>query len=81
MSYEPGKGYRDGWEDRHFGKPNMAPMGWGNATTDDSVYWDEYKQGYADASKRIVEDARRTISDMKADLNKRFLTESNERLL
>lgn len=81
MTYEQGKGYRDGWEDRHFGKPNAAPMGWGSATTDDAVYWDEYKVGYADASKKIVQEARRTIADMKNELDNRFLTESNERLL
>ena len=72
--YSPGKGYRDGWDDRHNGKPNASPMGWGSATTDKAVYWEEYRIGYADASRKILEDAKRSIDEMRKDISQ-YLTE------
>jgi hypothetical protein len=67
MSYTPGQGYRDGYDDRHNGVKSRCPFGCG--TTDDP-YWTEYKEGYADADRKIMEDARRSINE-----NKKFLTE------
>lgn len=75
MTYEPGRGYTVGWHDRHYGKPNISPTDWGNATSDDKVYWEEYRQGYADASKKIIDEAKKVIREMGRDINKRFLTE------
>ncbi len=72
--YTPGKGYKDGWNDRHEGKPKACPTQWGNATTDNGVYWDEYRIGYADASRKILENAKRSIEEMKQDISQ-YLTE------
>jgi hypothetical protein len=69
VTYSPGQGYKDGWNDRQAGKPTAAPMGWGSATTDTSVYWEEYRIGYADASHRILDDAKRSIREMKKEIS------------
>jgi hypothetical protein len=75
--YSPGQGYKDGWNDRHAGKANAAPMGWGSATTDKSVYWEEYRIGYAEASRRILDDAKRSIEEMKRDISQYLTEDSN----
>lgn len=72
--YFPGQGYKDGWSDRQAGKPNASPMGWGSATSDKTVYWEEYRIGYAEASRKILEDAKRSIEEMKKDISQ-YLTE------
>ena len=58
MSYTPGKGYRDGYNDRHGGLQSRCPFGSG--TTDDP-YWTEYKQGYAEADRKIMQEARKSV--------------------
>jgi hypothetical protein len=65
MNYQKGQGYKDGWNDRIEGKPNMSPSLRGCATTDDRVYWEEYVYGYADASRQVISDARKEIEEMK----------------
>lgn len=72
--YFPGQGYKDGWNDRQAGKPNASPVGWGSATSDKTVYWEEYRIGYAEASRKILEDAKRSIEEMKKDISQ-YLTE------
>jgi hypothetical protein len=69
MSYTPGKGYRDGYNDRLGGQKSRCPFGSG--TTDDP-YWREYKEGYADADRKVMEDARSSINDKT-----RFLRETD----
>jgi len=61
--YEAGQGYRDGWNDRHEGEANRCPIN-GCATSDD-LYWNEYRIGYSEACKQVLEDARKTIGEMK----------------
>lgn len=72
--YFPGQGYKDGWNDRQAGKPNASPVGWGSATSDKTVYWEEYRIGYAEASRKILEDAKKSIEEMKRDISQ-YLTE------
>jgi hypothetical protein len=60
--YIPGKGYRDGYQDRQQGKPNLSIIET-SILENQSQYWEEYKLGYSEASKRIIEDARSTINE------------------
>ena len=60
MSYTAGQGYRDGYNDRQSGSRSRCPFRSG--TTDDP-YWREYKAGYADADREILEDARRGVKE------------------
>ena len=69
MAYTPGQGYKDGYHDRHSGTKSRCP--YGSGTTDDP-YWREYKEGYADADRRIMDDARNSITE-----NKKFLSETD----
>ena len=73
-AYIKGQGYRDGYNDRMVGNPNRAPRGHSFATMDNKVYWEEYDHGYADASNRIITDARRDIQEMEKDI-KQFLVD------
>jgi hypothetical protein len=74
-SYIPGKGFKDGWNDRKEGKPNRWVIEMGSATTDDP-YWGEYKHGYGEADVDILTNARRNVreEDQKKE-NSRFLAE------
>lgn len=76
-SYTPGKGYKDGWNDRYAGKPKTYPMEWDTAKTDHDIYCDEYRIGYADASRKILEDAKRSIEEMKQGISQ-YLTEDSD---
>jgi len=66
MNYNPGQGYRDGYSDRKSGSRSRCPFGSG--TTDDP-YWREYKEGYADADMKILEDARRGMKEQNQFLS------------
>ena len=66
MNYNAGQGYRDGYSDRQGGSRSRCPFGSG--TTDDP-YWREYKQGYADADMKILEDARRGMKEQNQFLS------------
>jgi hypothetical protein len=68
--YTPERGYKDGWHDRMNGKPSMAPIRWGNATTDHAPYWTEYRIGYQEACDHIILKARHSIQE-----DKQFLAE------
>lgn len=59
-TYTPGQGYKDGHSDRTNGHRSRCP--YGSGTTDDP-YWREYKEGYADADMRILENARRSMRE------------------
>ena len=63
--YIPGQGYKDGYQDRMNG---LADRSVAYATS--QPYWAEYRQGYAEAERNIIERARQGISE-----NKRFLSE------
>jgi hypothetical protein len=56
-NYTPGQGYRDGYMDRQQGKPNLSLLEVG-LLENNNPYWDEYKLGYSEASRKIIEDAR-----------------------
>lgn len=61
MNYAPGKGYRDGYSDRQQGKPNLSLI----ETTlleNNNPYWNEYKLGYADADRKIIDEARSSVN-------------------
>ena len=63
--YIPGQGYKDGYQDRMTG---LADRSVSYAVT--QPYWAEYKQGYAEAERRIIEQAKQGITE-----SKRFLSE------
>jgi len=61
MNYTPGKGYRDGFSDRQQGKPNLSLIEFG-VLENRNPYWDEYKLGYSEADRKIIEDARSSVN-------------------
>lgn len=69
MTYSAGQGYRDGFNDRQDGKPSRNP--YGSGTTNDP-YWSEYKTGYFESDREIMEIARRTMKE-----EKKFLAEDD----
>ena len=66
--YKQGMGYSHGYEGRMEGKemPDVNEIG---------LYWDEYRAGWFDAHRVIIENARRDYNDNKA----RTLDENSER--
>lgn len=68
--YTPERGYQDGWKDRHEGKPSRSPINFGWSSDNSSPYWEEYRIGYDEACKKILEDARKSIQE-----DKQFLAE------
>ena len=56
-NYIAGQGYKDGYQDRMTGKTNRSVI----SLEPDSPYWEEYKVGYSEASRRIIEDARSKV--------------------
>lgn len=63
-NYVPGQGYKDGYEDRMSGKQNRFLINFS-----EEHYWQEYKLGYEEASRRVLEDARHSVN------SKSFLVE------
>jgi len=57
-TYVPGKAYNEGWQDRYSGKLERS---WNSMGGSRSPYWEEYQQGYADASKEIIDNARTAV--------------------
>lgn len=68
ISYTAGQGYRDGHRDRNNGNVNRNLLD--DVTTNDP-YWREYKEGYGDADRKIMEDARRSV----VNENKKYLAD------
>jgi len=66
--YQQGVGYSHGYEARMEGKEMPS-------TTEIGLYWDEYRAGWFDAHRVIIENARRDYNDHK----KRMLDENSER--
>lgn len=66
--YKQGVGYTHGYEARMEGKemPSVNEIG---------LYWDEYRAGWFDAHRVIIENARRDYNDHKS----RMLDENSER--
>lgn len=66
--YVQGQGYTHGYEARMEGKemPSVNEIG---------LYWDEYRAGWFDAHRVIIENARRDYNDHKS----RMLDENSER--
>ena len=66
--YVQGQGYSHGYEARMEGKemPDVNEIG---------LYWDEYRAGWFDAHRVIIENARRDYNDHKS----RMLDENSER--
>ena len=69
MTYSAGQGYKDGHGDRTDGRSSRNPYGSG---TSDDPYWREYKTGYFEADREIMENARRTVKE-----EKKFLAEDD----
>jgi hypothetical protein len=65
--YVPGQAYSRGYEARMEGK-DMPPIG------QIGVYWDEYRAGWFDANRMIIENSRRDY-----EASKRKLEENSER--
>ena len=63
--YTPGQGYKDGFNDRMGGMPNKAESKFGFSKT---AYDHEYLTGYADAERKILENARKDVSEGKTYL-------------
>lgn len=62
-NYIPGQGYKIGYEARMEGRemPDTSEVG---------LYWDEYRAGWFDAHRTILENARRDYETfIKNDLN------------
>ena len=68
--YTPGQGYKDGFNDRMNGLPNKAEAKFGFSKT---AYDQEYLSGYAEAHRRILENAQREVNE-----NKRYLAETHK---
>ena len=68
QNYTQGQGYRNGYEARMEGRemPESSEIG---------LYWDEYRAGWFDAHRVIIENARRDYNDHKS----RILDENSER--
>lgn len=64
-SYIPGGGYKEGYNDRMNG---LADRSITHATTE--PFWMEYRQGYMQAEKNIIEKARQEVNE-----SRRFLAE------
>jgi len=64
-SYTPGQGYKEGYNDRMNG---LADRSITHATTE--VFWMEYRQGYMQAERNIIEKARHEVNE-----SRRFLSE------
>jgi hypothetical protein len=67
QSYIPGQGYKDGYQDRMNG---LADRSISYASS--QPYWSEYKQGYREAERNIIEKAKQGITE-----SKKFLTENS----
>jgi len=65
--YVPGKGYHDGYKDREQGKPNLGILE-SSILENHNMYWEEYKMGYAEANRKIIEEAR-------SNLDRKFLVD------
>lgn len=68
--YIPGQGYTDGYQDRSNGLANRSVV---YAQTNPYLYdpyWSDYSQGYAEAERRIIEQAKQGIQE-----SKRYLAE------
>jgi hypothetical protein len=65
--YKPGLGYTHGYEARNEGKEMPSSF-------ESGPYWDEYRAGWFDAHRVILETARREY-----DINKNKLQENDER--
>jgi len=61
-NYIPGKAYQIGYDARMEGKemPDHTNIG---------LYWDEYRAGWFDAHRVILENARKDYQEFKKDLN------------
>lgn len=60
--YKPGQPYSRGYEARMEGK-EMPPIG------QIGIYWDEYRAGWFDAHRVIIENARRDYQEFKNKLD------------
>ena len=67
QGYIPGQGYKDGYQDRMNG---LADRSISYASS--QPYWSEYKQGYREAERNIIEKAKQGITE-----SKKFLTENS----
>ena len=74
MSYIQGQGYRDGYADRMTGQPNRCPDGMTSATSDRKLYWEEYLAGYTEATAKVLQDARYSMSEIYGS-HSRYLIE------
>ncbi len=61
-NYIPGQGYQHGYNARTEGKEMPD-------TTEIGLYWDEYRAGWFDAHRVIIENARRDYKDFKKKLD------------
>lgn len=66
-SYIPGQGYKDGYQDRMNGLADRSV-----SYASSQPYWSEYKQGYREAERNIIEKAKQGITE-----SKKFLTENS----
>jgi hypothetical protein len=70
MSYTPGQGYKDGFNDRMSGLENKCANKFGFSKT---AYDQEYITGYSDAERRVLENARKEVNE-----DRRYLAESHK---
>jgi hypothetical protein len=67
--YTPGQGYKDGYNDRMNGLSNKAESKFGFSKT---AYDQEYLSGYAEADRKILENARKEVTE-----DRKYLAENS----